>query len=117
MNLYKPFEILFSTIETIWDWMGVGDNYKQVSLVVASFQWFNILTLASLINRELNIYFFVGIYVCLFIFNWIYFNGKRVSRILRCYDEYPKLKKIFFTVVSFLYYIISIVLFYLTTRN
>ncbi len=116
MNLYKPFEIPFSTIETIWDWTGVGGNYKQVSLVIATFQWFNILSLVSLINRELNIYFFVGIYVCLLIFNWIYFKGKRVSGILRYYDEYSKLSKIFFAMVSFLYFIISIVLFFLTTN-
>ena len=114
MNLYKPFEILFYTIETIWDWTGVGGFYKQVSLVIATFQWLNILTAISLINRKIEFIYLGAIYVGLFIFNWIYFKDKRVSKILQKYSTYTRPLKIFFAIVSLLYFIVSFVLFFLT---
>lgn len=54
MNLYKPFEILFYTIETIWDWFGIGGVYSQVSLLIATFQILNVLTAINLINYSIK---------------------------------------------------------------
>lgn len=114
MNLYKPFEILFYTIETIWN----DGNYEYVALYISILQWLNILAAINLMDKEIE-YLYIMIAVCggLFIFNWIYFKDKRASKILQKYSLYPRSNRIFFLIVSSLYFVMSFVLFFLTTTN
>ena len=114
MRLYKPFEILFCTIETIWDWTGVGGFYQNVSGLIATIQWFNILTVISLINNEIKFIYLGAIYLSLVIFNWIYFKDRRINEILLNYKNYTRRSRIIFAIVSLIYFIISFVLLFLT---
>lgn len=114
MKLYKPFEILFCTIETIWDWTGVGGYYQSVSGLIATFQWINFLVVISLINKEIRFLYLGAIYVGFIIFNWVYFKDSRINEILMEYKNHSRQSKVNFAIISLIYFIVSFVLLFLT---
>ena len=115
MKLYKPYERLFCSIETFFTSIGVGGSYAQVSLLIATTQWFNIITIsAPIINNSYSnnfktVYSIIT-YGIVIIFNLIYFKTNKIIKIMTKHKNLDRKKRKIIGIGSFVYIILSYVL-------
>lgn len=114
MKVYKPFESLFYSIQSLYKLTGIGGSYQAVSGLIATLQWFNATTVIYLLTNTLNfkirfIYFLV-IYFALAISNLIYFKDKKIREIINANKNNSSKKRIVMSICALTYIILSIAL-------
>jgi len=121
MKIYKPFETLFCCIEKLYDYTGVGGLHQAVSGLVSTLQLLNIITIISLMMKlfdfKFGFLYIIFVYLALVVFNWIYFKDSKINEILKNYGNYKTKKKIFLSIISATYIILSFVLVIITFRK
>jgi len=122
MKLYKPFELLYCSVETFYNWTGVGAcrlfSDPPVIGLIATIQWFNLITLAHLFTKYTNIkigFIYYGlIYLTLIILNIVHFNNKTAEKLLSEFDFFSQIKRNVIGISSLLYIIGSCILMIVT---
>ena len=115
MKLYKPYERLFCSIETFFTSTGVGGSYSQVIVLIATMQWFNIMTIsAPIINNSYSnnfeIIYDIITYGIVIILNLIYFKTNKIIKIMAEYKNLERKKRRIIGISSLFYIILSYVL-------
>lgn len=113
MRVYKPFDSLFCSIETLYSLTGIGGFYQSVSGLIATLQLFNVITIMSLFtyitNFKIRFLYFIIAYVILIAFNWIYFKDSRIEILLIEHKNRTRRMKSMIGIISILYIISSFV--------
>jgi len=122
MKLYKPFGLLYCSVETFYNLTGVGAGrlYSDPFVIglIATMQWLNLITLVHLLTKYTDIkigFIYYGfIYLTLIIFNIVYFNNKTAEKLLSEFDYCSQIKRNVIGICSILYIIGSCVLLIVT---
>ena len=118
MNLYKPFEYVFYRIESFYNLIGVGGSYNQVSGLIATMQWLNIMFIGSIIGDiigyEFEFLYYVPVYLGLFVFNLIHYKEKKVRVILDKYEGMGKNSWLGLAVILYILISCGLIYFVLT---
>jgi hypothetical protein len=122
MGIYKPFDLLYSSIETFYNKTGVGANNffsdPPVVGLIATLQLFNVITIMSLLSYFTSfsiryLYIIIG-YGLLIVINFLYFKDSRTEIILSEFGSYASNEKILINICTILYIILSFVLMVIT---